>query len=443
MSATSQSSDANRIGATARAVSSRLTSPPDRWSSRTDTALLASALFIQRFVLPFPGGKSVSLCILPITLIFCYQVAANILLIQYDRLAWFLLLLFSTTISLLFNFNNTSSTSYSLFLLGYFFFTLIRPSSRDQYKQTLYMFQFLLFIIACLAILQLPAQLIVNPEKLIMFFGIFPDALLPYHAHVNTQLFSATGGLVKSNGIFLAEAGNLSQIAAVAILIEVIEFRRPRYLIVLSMGFLVAYSGTGVSILLVSLPVALLVTRRAQLPVLLVCVFAAGLFATDMIHLSSFTERVGEFQNTNTSGFERFVAPFWMAADYFNTASLSGALFGNGSGNLFVHHGFYTGSGTWFKLVFEYGLIGAFVFACFLGSCFRRSWCPAPVIVGIAFNSLFTGNNLLDPAWLTIIIVLCTLRPRPTFQALALGKRQRQSVIERASQDSAAVGRHR
>jgi hypothetical protein len=269
-----------------------------------------------------------------------------------------------------------------------------------------------------------------------MFFDIFPDALLPHAEHVNIQLFSATGQLTKSNGIFMSEAGTMSQIVAVAILIEVIEFRRPWYLIVLTSGFLVAYSGTGASILLVSFPVAFLVTRRAQLPLLLVCLFAAGLFAMGIIHLSAFTERVGEFQDTQASGFERFVAPFWMAAEYFSTATLSGAslsglLFGNGSGHIFVPHlGYYvSGSSTWFKLVFEYGLIGAFLFACFVGSCFRRSRCPAPVIVGIAFNYLFTGNTLLDPVWLTIIVVLCTLRPRPKFQALRVGKRYRQSVL--------------
>jgi hypothetical protein len=425
MTTTSQSSGANGLAADARAISSRPTSASDKWSLRADTALLASALFLQRFIMPFPGGKSVTLSILPIAVIFSYQFAANRLLIQYDRLWWFLLLALSATTSLLFTLSWSSQNSYSLFLVGYFFFMLICPSSQAQYKRTLHSFQCLVFIIACLAILQFPAQLVVNPRNLIMFFGIFPDALLPYHTHVNTQLVSDTGRLVKSNGIFLGEAGNLSQIAAVAILIEVIEFRRPWYLIVLSMGFLVAYSGTGVSILLVSLPVAFLVTPRAQLPVLLVCVFAAGLFATDTIHLSAFTDRLGEFQDTGASGFARFVSPFWMAGDYFSTASLSGLLFGNGFGNIFVPHGHYTGSGsTWFKLVYEYGLIGAFVFACFLGCCFRRSWCPAPVVLGIVYGYLFTGNDLLDPSMLTIMVVLCTLRPRPAFQVLPLGKRQ-------------------
>jgi hypothetical protein len=274
-----------------------------------------------------------------------------------------------------------------------------------------------------------------------MFFGIFPDSLLPYKAHANTMgIISSVGELAKSNGIFLAEASTLSQIAAVAILIEILEFRRLSYIIVLSSGFLVAYSGSGVAILLVSLPVAFLVTRRVQLPVLLVCLFVAGLFAMGIIHLSSFTGRLGEFQDTNSSGFVRYVSPFWMAAEYFHSASLSGLLFGNGLGHGFAPRGFYTASGdTWFNLVYEYGLIGTFVFACFLHSSFRRSRCPAPVIVGIVGNYLFNANSLGDVAGLTIIVVLCTLRPRPILQASRLGKRQRLSVMERASQESVAL----
>src|SRR6516162_6253456 len=102
MTTTSQSSGANGLAADARAISSRPTSASDKWSLRADTALLASALFLQRFALPFPGGKSVALSILPITVIFSYQFAANRLLIQYDRLWWFLLLALSATTSLLF-----------------------------------------------------------------------------------------------------------------------------------------------------------------------------------------------------------------------------------------------------------------------------------------------------------------------------------------------------
>jgi hypothetical protein len=172
-----------------------------------------------------------------------------------------------------------------------------------------------------------------------------------------------------------------------------------------------AYGGTGVSILLISLPLAFIRTRRAQLPLLLVGLFAVGLFATGVINLSAFTSRLGEFQDTRLSGFIRFVSPLWQAADYLGTASLTDLLCGGGPGYGSIHSAvFYAvSSDTWFKLFIEYGLVGAFVFACFLGACFRKSRCPMPLIAGIVYNYLFTGNSLVDPSYLIIVAVLCTL----------------------------------
>ncbi len=133
--------------------------------------------------------------------------------------------------------------------------------------------------------------------------------------------------IIKSNGIFLAEPSILSQITALGILIEVLEFRRPRYLVVMALGFLVAYSGTGLMLLLLFLPLAGLRHGRAGLSALFVVMFVLGLFATGIIDLSAFTSRVGEFEDTGSSGFERFVAPFWLAAKQFDTgifASIAG-----------------------------------------------------------------------------------------------------------------------
>ena len=232
---------------------------------------------------------------------------------------------------------------------------------------------------------------------------------------------SAAGWVLKSNGIFLVEASTMSQMAALAILIEILEFRRPRYLIVLTLGFLLAYSGTGSLILLLALPLAALVNKRAQLPIMLMTLFAVGLFATGIINLSAFTSRVSEFQNTRASGFTRFVSSFWMAEDYFPTASPLQLLLGNGPGlgfNPTLRGGdaVYLASGsTWFNLIYSYGLIGAFLFICLMASCFRRSRCPKPLIVALIYTYLVTGGSLVGSTPLyTIMVVLCTLSgPEP------------------------------
>jgi hypothetical protein len=399
--------------------------PAYKSNTRVDIALLASALFLQRFGLPFFDTR-LNLDFVFAALIFIHQFASGRLFIQYDRLLWFLVVVLAATSSLGLNFGRSRLTSYGEFVLIYFLFTLRRPSTPDQYKSTLQGFQFLVLILSCLEILELPAQFIVDPRKLIMFFGIFPDSVLPYNwegvrGGVNTMgTISAAGRVLKSNGIFLAEASTMSQMAALAILIEILEFRRPRYLIMLALGFLLAYSGTGITILLLSLPLAVLVNRKAQLPVMLVGLFAVGLLATGIINLSVFSSRIGEFQDTHASGFTRYVSSFWMAADYFPTASLRELLLGNGPGEGFSPHRgdltYYTlASGTtWFNLMYLYGLIGALLFTCFMASCFRRSRCPKPLIVALLYNYLVTGGSLVGTATQIIMVVLCTLNgPEP------------------------------
>src|SRR5262249_27987634 len=160
---------------------------------------------------------------------------------QYDRFLWFLVLALVATSSLLINYTDRMISSYGLFLVVYFLFTLSRPSTEEQYKRTLQGFQFLVVTLCCIGVVQFPAQFIVDGRQLIRFFGLVPDFLLTSldKGDVNTiGSFDVGGGssLIKSNGLFLTEPSTLSQIAALGILIEVLEFRRPRYLFLLTLG---------------------------------------------------------------------------------------------------------------------------------------------------------------------------------------------------------------
>jgi hypothetical protein len=391
--------------------------------TRVDIALLAAALFLQRFELTNLG---LPFTLIAVSLIFAHQLATGRLLIQYDRLLWFLLLGLAATSSLYFNFQSTRLKSYGVFLVSYFFFTLIRHTSSDRYTKTLQGCQFLILIVAGLGILQFIAQFIFNGKDIIMFFGIIPDVFLQKmaiysgpdaQAGYNTIIPIPGSSLIKSNGIFLSEPSGLSAMAALGILIEVLEFRRPRYLILLVLALLLSYSGSGITILLVTLPLTGLVHARAQLPALLAAFFALTLLGTGMIDTSVFTSRIGEFQDVNASGFMRFISSFWMIAEYFDIGSLQAWIYGNGPATMkeFSPLGNYSTAGdTWFKLLYEYGLMGFFVLTCFLATCFRGSRCPKPVIAALIYFYIFTGEGLIYTPTLTMMIVLCTLNgPEP------------------------------
>lgn len=204
----------------------------------------------------------------------------------------------------------------------------------------------------------------------------------------------------------------MSQMAALGILIEVLEFRRPRYLLLLAIALLLSYSGTGLMLLGGFVPMAAVRHPSARLPVVLVVVIIGLLVATGGIDLIAFTSRVGEFENVRASGFARFVSPFWLAKTFFETASLPALLLGSGPGTskAFVASAWYTAfPGTWIKLLYEYGIIGSFTFVCYLAACFRRSMCPPLLLAAILFLYVFLGGELLSVPVLTLIMVFCTL----------------------------------
>jgi hypothetical protein len=380
-----------------------------------DTALLACAFFLQRFSLSF-GNSLMSLDVVPAVLILIYQFAAGRLVIVYDRLLWFLALGFVATWSLWMNFKRPMLSSYSEFVLMYFLLTLSRPATSSRYKRTLQGFQFLVLVLSFLAIAQFFAQFVLDGRALILFYGIVPDYLLASFSTdgVNTIIPVTEGSsLIKSNGMFLTEPSTLSQITALGILIEILEFRRPRYLLPLALGFLLSYSGTGLMLLLVCLPLTGFVHRRAILYGLLLIMFVIGLAVSGIVDLSVLVSRAGEFQDTRASGFSRFVGPFWIAADYLRMASLRGLLLGNGPGTTgaFTAGFWYSGgvTATWTKLFYEYGLIGSFVFVLFLAASVRGTLCPGVLLMAILLSYVFLGGNLLETPFLIMTIVLVTL----------------------------------
>jgi hypothetical protein len=404
------------------------TGPMRMSDAGVDFALLISALFLQRFSLSF-GNTVLSLDTVPVALIIVHQFVSGKLLIQYDRLLWFLVVVLAVTSALLLHFKITMLSSYFLFLVVYSLFTLIRPSTPARYQATLRAFQFLVGLLSFLAIWQFFGQYVVDGREIVGLFGIFPEFLFASLdssgvTGVNTIIPITSGSsLIKSNAVFLTEPSTLSQIAALGILIEAVEFRRPRYLALMVLGLLFSYSGTGLITLLLFLPLAGL-HKKAGLPVLLAVIVAIGLFATGVIDLSAFTSRADEFENNQTSGFQRFIAPFWLAAQHLDTAPLPALLFGEGPGTMkeFAAQFWYGAgaAGTWIKLIYEYGLVGSFLFACFLASCFRGSRCPGLVIAAIVFSFVFLGGLLLSTPFLVMMVVLCTLSgPEPRRDRIA------------------------
>jgi hypothetical protein len=392
-----------------------------------DIALLASALFLQRFSLSF-SNTILSLDLVAAALILVHQFAANRLLILYDRLLWFLVLGITVSCSMLLSFNSRMLTSYCLLILMYFMFTLYRPGTPARYNGTLRAFQFVLLILSFLAVAQFFAQFFVDGRSLVEFYGVVPEFLLTsyYTGVVNTVIpITAGSSLIKSNAIFLVEPSTLSLITALGILIEVLEFRRLRYLFFLALSFLLSYSGTGLVLLLLFLPVAALAKRRVLPYALLVIIFAVVLLGSGIVDLSAFTSRTGEFEDPAASGFARYVAPFWLAGDYIHSATPGALLLGNGPGTAaaFASASWYSSTtGTWIKLFYEYGLMGSLVLILFFAGCLKETLCPKLIVAALIFSYFFLSGSLLSTPFLILMVVLLTLGGREA--ANPIGNRQ-------------------
>lgn len=247
-------------------------------------------------------------------------------------------------------------------------------------------------VIAAAGILQFFAQFVIGPRLAFPVDYLLPDALL-VDGYMNLNVLHYGSSTHKANGVFLLEASFFSQLLAMAVLAELVSHNRLHRLALYGLGMMVAYSGTGILILLATLPLLVITQRRGDLLLLgLAGLMLAGLFY-EQLNLDLFVRRATEFSSTQSSGFERFVgAAFFF--DQFLWTDPWRALFGVGAGmmkayearaHLPVHESALT------KIVFEYGLVGALANIGFLFFCLARSSAPAILKLGVAVMFFMAG----------------------------------------------------
>jgi hypothetical protein len=104
--------------------------------------------------------------------------------------------------------------------------------------------------------------------------------------------------------------------------------------------------------------------------------------------------RVGEFGSTHSSGFARFVGGFFLF-DQFLWSDPWRTLFGYGAGafsNYASHARYPVAEMALFKMVFEFGLVGALAYFGFLFCCLYSS--PAPRLLTVAVGITYLLNGM-------------------------------------------------
>ena len=391
----------------------------DRWIVRLP---IIAATFVSK--IGIPGLASLALTF-AIPLIYAAlavgSIAGRLVLVPW-RFAWFVAMI--ATLWLVQVFGNGAFSVASLLMLTVLHFPYcfgLRSGSELQVRAWAF-FRGVSVTIAALGIAQYVLQFVVGPQLAFPLEHFMPVSMKVEGFNVLAWIEYASTTF-RSNGVVMLEPSFFSQLLAVAVIGELVVDPNPRVwrLALYAAGVLVSYSGTGLIAVAICLPVWLVTRRKwswllgglaiVAAPVALV---ASGV-ADDNPFVKVFADRVTEFASPQSSGFARFVGGFYMFEQYLWSDDW-GALFGYGAGTFLPYsqlahmpaHGM-----ALFKMLFEFGIVGATVYFAFLVFCFADSKAPLLLKISI-FVPLMIQNYVPFAHGLALSLLLWNARHPPT-----------------------------
>lgn len=248
---------------------------------------------------------------------------------------------------------------------------------------------------------------------LFSFHALVPDRFL-LEGIYNTSIPIGDSGYLKSNGLFLIEPSVLSQFMALAIIIEMLMFRRPLHLGIYAAALLESISGTGWLMIggFVVTAAFSLGARGLLISAATAALVLLGLGALAVLFPSGFDvfmSRTGEIYSVGSSGHLRFVTPWWLN-DYVLSRDPWAALIGIGPGlseHLAMPPAWDYNINTPVKLGLEYGW-PCFALYGWLLLAARRTAAQQALLVPVLIMLLFDGGNsqfaaILFPLMLLIL----------------------------------------
>lgn len=364
-------------------------------------AILIACIFLQRLAVSV-GEVSLSLS-------FLVGYGALLVLLLRGRLAVSLPLgiMFMAVMALLTLSMVRSGTTASLMSFFYLFsiygLYLFKLRGGERTAAEVHeLFQRLMLFAAACGIAQFCLQFVLPLELVFPLESFVPEAFKFGGEFYNVVIPLTYGAQIyKSNGVFFLEPSFFSQFLALAVLIELLGRQRILRLAVYAGGLVVAYSGTGLLLIALFLPYVLL--RRGNLHLLLFGLAAAALLAVSAtaLNLDTVTGRIGEFGSEESSGFARFVSPFYLFRDFMGTADAF--FFGHGPGSILgimkeaSYKGYVSHDPTWIKALMEYGVIAGLLLIAYTAMAFVVGPASRPFALAILALFLFMGGYLLNP----------------------------------------------
>jgi hypothetical protein len=274
------------------------------------------------------------------------------------------------------------------------------------------------FIICLAGIAQYFAQFVIG-KRLAYPIENFTPSNFVTHAY-NTMIPLHFGGsTLKSNGVVMLEPSYFSQLLALGFCLEAVGPRRLVRLAAFVAGFYVAYSGTGMIMVAITLGVMLIVNKRFDLLILGAALAIGAVLFGEALGLGIFTKRLNEFNTTNSSGYMRYVGGIHLFEQYL-WGTPKRWLFGLGAGMMFrtTPWAMFSVSGTgWVKMMLEFGLVGFIAYFGYLFYCSFRA--PQPLVLRLCVAVTMLLNGIFDP-WShgLVLSLLAWMPPLPDIKLL-------------------------
>ncbi len=373
---------------------------------------ILTATFLAKLAIPPLGANGISVAIPLIMAVLAIGLLYGRMVIEPKAMTIYLILI-GTMVAM----QSTAASGFSLMSLALlavlhlpYGFRMLRP---PRYSRVIDFVQTVGLVLAVLGIIQYGLQFVVGPALAFPLENYFPNNFIV--STFNQQAPLQYGSRIyRANGMVMVEPSIFSQFLAICIIIELLNNKRWWFVALALVSMLLSYSGTGIVLLVASLT-ALAISRGKFVPLMLA---GAGAFAVVAIansignipYISVFMSRATELTSSGSSGFARFVGGYYLF-DQFLWPDLMRTLVGFGAGTF----RYYASLATYpvsemaiFKVIFEFGVVGAVLYFGFLAYCFARSSAPFTLRVALAICLILSGNYFPFAHSLAFVLLVWT-----------------------------------
>ncbi|MDY0748913.1 hypothetical protein SNE35_30730 [Paucibacter sp. R3-3] len=367
-----------------------------RWLRWLALFPLVAATYLSKFSVPPFGAMGLAIAIPLVFGAALVGFAAGAMQLQLRRALAFALMLATLLTLQVLAADGFSPGSLALLVVIYLPYAVQLSRAERPQDDVLPFFLQTALVIGLLGIAQYVLQFALGPALAFPIENLVPAQLTMSKYNSQAVLHYGSDEL-RANGVFMIEPSVFSQLMAVALIAELATKRRLAWMAAFAAAILVSYSGTGIMLLAACLLFEGVARQRWAL-LLGALLFGAlvlgiGLWA-EVPMVTNIVGRSTEFGSAGSSASMRFVGGFSLFEKLL-WPDLFRAFFGFGAGSLVEYAAkspLPLADMLLFKVVFEYGIVGACAYFGFLGYCIFVG-VPVPKVIRVAvFMAIVLGG---------------------------------------------------